>query len=149
VGVNSQLELARATGKLFIRKAKRLLEQGEMIVDIRNTYIEDTVEVGASSVIYPGVYLRGKTKLGQFVVVEPHAVLHNATIEDSVQIRAGSYLEDCTVKTKAVIGPYARLRPETVIGKEAHIGNFVELKKVQFGDRSKANHLTYLGDAQI
>ncbi|MEK6555240.1 MAG: DapH/DapD/GlmU-related protein, partial [Bdellovibrionota bacterium] len=57
--------------------------------------------------------------------------------------------EECEVKTKAVVGPYARLRPETVIGREAHIGNFVELKKVKFGDKAKANHLTYLGDAEI
>lgn len=149
VGVNSQLELSRATRKVFLRKAKKLLEQGVMIVDIRNTYIEETVEIGASSVIFPGVYLKGFTKLGQFVVVEPHAFLKNAVIGDSVQIRAGSYLEDCTVKTKAVIGPYARLRPETVIGQEAHVGNFVEMKKVHFGDRAKASHLTYLGDAEI
>lgn len=148
-GVNSQIELARATRKVFLRKAKQLLEQGVIIIDPKNTYIEDSVEVGASSVIYPGCYLKGNTKLGQFVVVEPHVFIKNAQIADSVQIRAGSYLEDCIVKTKAVLGPYARIRPETVIGQEAHIGNFVELKKVNFGDRAKANHLTYLGDAEI
>jgi bifunctional UDP-N-acetylglucosamine pyrophosphorylase / glucosamine-1-phosphate N-acetyltransferase len=149
VGVNSQLELARATRKVFLRKANKLLEQGVILIDRKNIYIEDTVEVGASSVLYPGCYLKGNTKLGQFVVVEPHAFLKNAQIADSVQIRAGSYLEDCIIKTKAVIGPYARIRPDTVIGEEAHIGNFVELKKVKFGDRAKANHLTYLGDAEI
>src|SRR5690606_37237212 len=124
-------------------------EQGVILIDAKNTYIEDTVEVGASSVIYPGCYLKGHTKLGQFVVVEPHAILKNALVADSVQIRAGSYLEDCVLKTKSVVGPYARIRPDTVIGVEAHVGNFVELKKVNFGDRAKAGHLTYLGDADI
>lgn len=148
-GVNSQDELSKATRKVYLRKAKKLLESGVMIIDPRSTYIEDSVDVGASSVIYPGCFLKGRTQIGQFVVIEPNCFLNHAKIEDSVQIRAGSYLEECEVKTKAVLGPYARLRPETVIGQEAHIGNFVELKKVKFGDRAKANHLTYLGDAEV
>jgi bifunctional UDP-N-acetylglucosamine pyrophosphorylase/glucosamine-1-phosphate N-acetyltransferase len=70
-------------------------------------------------------------------------------MEDSVQIKAGSYLEECVIRTKAVVGPYARLRPETEIGRDARVGNFVEMKKVKFGDGAKAGHLTYLGDAEV
>jgi bifunctional UDP-N-acetylglucosamine pyrophosphorylase/glucosamine-1-phosphate N-acetyltransferase len=66
-----------------------------------------------------------------------------------VQVRAGSYLERAVVASRATVGPYARLRPETFIGEEAHVGNFVEMKKVKFGKKSKAGHLTYLGDAEI
>src|SRR5690606_36623458 len=68
---------------------------------------------------------------------------------DSVQIRGGSYIEGSRLQNKVTAGPYARLRPETEIFEEAHVGNFVEMKKVKFGKKSKAGHLTYLGDAEI
>lgn len=149
VGVNSQEELANATRKVFLRKVKKLLAEGVMIVDPRATYIEDEVEIGASTVIYPNAYIKGKTKIGSFCVIEPGAFINRVQCEDSVQIKAGSYLEDCVIKKKAVIGPYARLRPETEIGEEARVGNFVEMKKVKFGKGAKAGHLTYLGDAEV
>jgi bifunctional UDP-N-acetylglucosamine pyrophosphorylase/glucosamine-1-phosphate N-acetyltransferase len=82
-------------------------------------------------------------------VNEPNVFILDSVVHQSAQIRAGSYLEKCVVKAKATIGPYARLRPGTEIGEEAHIGNFVELKNVQFGAKAKAGHLTYLGDAEI
>ena len=148
-GVNSQMELADATTHVFREKAKSLMENGVMVMDPNNTYIEEDVKVGASTVIYPGVYLKGKTQIGEFCVLEPNCFLNNATLAESVQVRAGSYLEDCKVGAKTILGPYARLRPDTEVGKDARIGNFVELKKVKFGDGAKANHLTYLGDAEI
>ncbi|MEQ1878879.1 MAG: bifunctional UDP-N-acetylglucosamine diphosphorylase/glucosamine-1-phosphate N-acetyltransferase GlmU, partial [Bdellovibrionia bacterium] len=148
-GVNTQAELAAATKKVFRRKAGQLMDAGAMIIDTDSTYIEDTVSVGAATVVYPGVYLRGKTKIGGYCVVEPNCMINDCSIEDSVIVRAGSYLEGTTVKAKATIGPYARLRPGTEIGVEAHVGNFVEMKKVKFGDHAKAGHLTYLGDAQV
>ena len=148
-GVNTQAELASATKKVFRRKAEQLMESGVMILDSDTTYVEDSVQVGPASVLYPGVYLKGKTKIGQYCVVEPHSLIADCTLEDSVIVRAGSYLEGTSIKSKATIGPYARLRPGTEIGTEAHVGNFVEMKKVKFGDYAKAGHLTYLGDAQI
>jgi len=75
--------------------------------------------------------------------------IQNSEVGDSVEIKAGSYLTKCFVGNKTKVGPYAHLRPETVIGEEAKIGNFVEMKKVKFGNKSKASHLTYLGDAII
>lgn len=149
VGVNNQEELARATKLIFRRKARRLMEDGVLMIDPASTYIEESVLVGAGSVIYPNVMLRGSTKIGSFTVIEPQAFISDSEVGDSVQIRAGSYLEKVVVKSKASVGPYARLRPETVIGEEAHVGNFVEMKKVRFGKKSKAGHLTYLGDAEI
>jgi bifunctional UDP-N-acetylglucosamine pyrophosphorylase/glucosamine-1-phosphate N-acetyltransferase len=149
VGVNSQEELAKATQQIFLRKAKALMAEGVLMLDPKTTYIEDSVQVGPSSVIYPGVYLKGKTQIGSFCVIEPHSFLNGVTCEDSVQIKAGCYLEDCIIRNKAVIGPYARLRPETEIGADARVGNFVEMKKVKFGAGAKAGHLTYLGDAEI
>ncbi len=148
-GVNTQAELSYATRYCYRRKVRRLMEEGVVVIDPKTTYIEESVEVGAGSVIYPNTFLRGKTRLGVFCVVEPHAFISDCHIGDSVQIRAGSYLEKSTVHNRCIIGPYARLRPETEVMDEAHIGNFVELKKVKFGKRSKAGHLTYLGDADI
>lgn len=149
VGVNSQLELSRATRIAFKRKALQLMEDGVMIMDPLTTYVESEVEVGASSVLYPGVYLKGTTKLGEFCVVEPNAFLHNAKLAESVQIRAGSYLEDCVIGAKSVIGPYARIRPSSVLGSDVRIGNFVELKNANMARGSKANHLAYLGDVEV
>ncbi len=149
VGVNNQVELARATKLLFRRKAMRLMEEGVLMLDPRSTFVEESVEIGAGSVLYPNVFLRGRTKIGSFTVIEPNVFISDSEIADSVQIRAGSYLESAKVSSKASVGPYARLRPETHIGEEAHVGNFVEMKKVQFGKKSKAGHLTYLGDAEV
>ncbi len=148
-GVNSQKQLALAGKALFREKAFSLMEQGVVIIDPENTYVEEAVKVGSGSVLYPGSWLKGKTVLKSFCVVEPHVFIQDSILGQSVQVRAGSYLERAKVGNEAVLGPYARLRSETEIGHQAHIGNFVELKKVKFGDRSKANHLTYLGDTEV
>jgi len=149
MGVNTQAELAKATRLVYLRKAKKLMESGVLILDPKAVYIEDTVEVAPGTVLYPQVYLRGKTRIGALTAIEPNCFIQDCTIGDSVQIRANSYLEKAQVSNRATIGPFARLRPETFIGEEAHVGNFVEMKKVQFGARSKAGHLTYLGDAEV
>lgn len=148
-GVNNQAELAAATQKVFAAKNKKLLESGVVMLNPAATYIEESVVIGAGSVIYPGVFIRGQTALGAFTVVEPNSFISDSIVGDSVHIRAGSYIEKTVIKNKASIGPYARLRPETTIGEGAHVGNFVEMKKVNFGKGSKAGHLTYLGDADI
>lgn len=148
-GVNSQVELAKATRVAFRQKAKSLLDEGVMLIDPAKTYVEEDVEVGAATVLFPNVYLRGKTKLGSLCVVEPNSYILNCEIGQSVQIKAGSYFEDSVVKDQASCGPYARLRPQSEVGEEAHIGNFVEMKKAKLGPKSKAGHLTYLGDAEI
>lgn len=149
VGVNTQIELARATQYLFKRKASRLMEEGVLLIDPSSTYIEESVSVGSGTVVYPNVFMRGKTKVGSFCVIEPNAFISDCEIGTSVQIKAGSYLEHSHILNKANVGPYARIRPETVIGEEAHVGNFVEMKNVIFGAKSKAGHLSYLGDAEI
>lgn len=148
-GVNTQAELARATRWMFSWKAKRLMEEGVVVVDPKTTYVEKTVEIGAGSVLAPNTMIRGKTRIGGFVSIEPNCYIVDSQIEDSVQIRANTYLEKVKIATKATVGPFARLRPDTEIGEEAHVGNFVEMKKVRFGAKSKAGHLTYLGDADV
>ena len=148
-GVNSQEELMKANQFTYRSNARAHMEKGVVILDVASTYIEDDVEIGEGSVIYPGSFLKSGTRLGRFCVVEPHCFLHAAVADESVRIRQGSYIENAKIGARVEIGPYARLRPETEVGEEAKIGNFVELKKVKFGARSKASHLTYLGDAVI
>ncbi len=148
-GVNTQEELAKATRVLFARKRRALMADGVLIIDPRTTYIEEEVEVGPGTVLYPSVYLRGRTKIGAYCAIEPGCYLAHARVGDGVHIKAYSYLENCVIGHKASVGPFARLRPETEIGPEAHVGNFVEMKKAKFGARSKAGHLTYIGDATV
>lgn len=149
VGVNTQAELARATRLLYRRKAQRLMEEGVLMVDPRTVYIEEQVQVGPGSMIYPNVFIRGRSQVGSFTVIESNCFISDSQVGDSVQVRGGTYMEQAIVHAKASVGPYARLRPETEIFEEAHVGNFVEMKKVKFGKKSKAGHLTYLGDAEI
>lgn len=148
-GVNDQAELAKASRVVFNRNRKRLLENGVVMVDPRTVYAEDEVTIGGGTVVYPNVYLRGATKIGSYCVLEPGVHIISSSIADSTHIKAGCYFENAVVGEKVQIGPYARLRPESMVGREAQIGNFVELKKTTFGARSKAAHLTYLGDATI
>ncbi|MCX7978754.1 MAG: bifunctional UDP-N-acetylglucosamine diphosphorylase/glucosamine-1-phosphate N-acetyltransferase GlmU [Bdellovibrionaceae bacterium] len=149
LGVNSQWELSEVTREVFLRKAKSLMDEGVVIIDPKTVYIEESVQIGAGTVIYPNVFLRGRTRIGSFCVLEPNIFISDSQIADSTQIRMGSHLEKAKVAEKCTVGPYARLRPDSEIAEEAQIGNFVELKKVKFGRKSKAAHLTYLGDAEI
>ncbi len=148
-GVNTQVELASANEILFQKKATELMNNGVIFLDPKTCYIEESVLIGAGSVIYPGVFIRGQTVIGPFSVIEPHVFISDSILADGVQIKAGSYIEKAQIKSQVHIGPYARIRSETIIEEKAHIGNFVELKKVHFGARSKAGHLSYLGDAEI
>ncbi|MES2855588.1 MAG: bifunctional UDP-N-acetylglucosamine diphosphorylase/glucosamine-1-phosphate N-acetyltransferase GlmU, partial [Bdellovibrionota bacterium] len=148
-GVNTQIELAKATSVLFARKRNALMEAGVLMIDPKTTYIEEEVEIGPGSVLHPNVYLRGRTKIGAVCMIESGCYFAHAKLEDAVHIKAYTYLESAYIAAKASVGPFARLRPETEIGTEAHVGNFVEMKKTKFGARSKAGHLTYLGDATV
>lgn len=149
LGVNNQIELAKATKWVFKLHLKKLMENGVLIIDPRNTYIEETVEIGPGTVVYPGSYIKGKTKIGKFCMIETNTFIVDATIEDSVQIKSGSYIEFSYIHSKCNIGPYARIRPDTELLDEVHIGNFVEVKKSRIGKKSKAAHLAYIGDADI
>lgn len=148
-GINTQAQLAKASKNVFMSKAQKLMEEGVVIVDPNATYIEPTVKVGAGSVLHPNVYIRGNTVIGNFCSVEPGVNIMNSVIADSVEIKAGTYIESAKIGRNVNLGPYARIRPETSIEEEAKIGNFVELKKTHFGKGSKAGHLSYLGDAEI
>jgi len=148
-GVNQQKELALATKSVYRQKAYDLMDEGVVVVDPENVYIDPTAQIGPATVVYPGVVLQGSCSIGSFCVLEPNCFLTHSTIGDSVQVRAGSYLEEAKVESKSVIGPYARLRPKTEVGSECKVGNFVEIKKSKLDRGVKVSHLAYVGDAEV
>ena len=149
LGANTIAELVQLDSALRDSTARRLMSQGVTIFRPETSFIDAEVEVGADTIIEPGVQLLGKTKIGQDCRIRSNSVIENTEIGDGVMIRQGSIIADSKIAAGASIGPYSHLRPGCDIGENAHVGNFVETKKVKLGKGSKANHLTYLGDAVI
>ena len=125
------------------------MDAGASIFYPQTCVIDADVVVGADTVIEPFVQLLGRTRIGSDCRVRTYSVIQNSEIGDRVTVRPGSILDDARVAADAVIGPYSHLRAGSEIGEGAHVGNFVETKKITLGKKSKANHLTYLGDAEI
>jgi bifunctional UDP-N-acetylglucosamine pyrophosphorylase/glucosamine-1-phosphate N-acetyltransferase len=148
-GVNDRAQLASSAAQLRQRKNAQLMKEGVTLVDPQITYVDEGIEIGPDSVLEPLVSLRGKTRVGRGVEIGQGCVIIDSEIADGVRILPYSHFEGAKVGRGAVVGPFARLRPGAQVGEAAHIGNFVELKKTVFGKGSKANHLTYLGDAVI
>jgi bifunctional UDP-N-acetylglucosamine pyrophosphorylase/glucosamine-1-phosphate N-acetyltransferase len=149
LGVNTRIELAALDAQLRAKKANELMLAGTTIFRPETCDIDADVEVGTDSVIEPFVQLIGKTKIGANCRIRSYSVITNCQIGDKVLIRPGCIMEDSVVRNGAQIGPYSHLRPGSDIGEGAHVGNFVETKKTRLGKGSKANHLSYLGDAEI
>ncbi|MFL5639632.1 MAG: bifunctional N-acetylglucosamine-1-phosphate uridyltransferase/glucosamine-1-phosphate acetyltransferase, partial [Gemmatimonadaceae bacterium] len=149
LGVNSRRELAHVSAILRSQKSEELMASGVTIVDPATTFIGVDVVIGADTVIHPGVYLEGQTRIGSNCDIQSGVRVVNSTIDDGVHINNFCLILDSHVSRGAKIGPFAHLRPQSDVGEDAHIGNFVELKKTAIGRGSKANHLAYLGDATI
>ena len=149
LGVNTRIDLAELDAQLRAKKARELMLAGTTIFRPETCDIDADVEVGTDTVIEPFVQLIGRTKIGADCRIRSYSVITNCEIGDRVQILPGCILEDSVVHGGAKLGPYSHLRPGSNIGEDAHVGNFVETKKTRLGRGSKANHLTYLGDAVI
>jgi len=148
-GVNDRAQLAWSAARLRERRLSALMREGVSVVDPAVTYVDEGVEIGPDSVLEPLVSLRGKTRLGQGVEVGQGCVLIDVEVEDGARILPYCHLHGARLGKAAIVGPFARLRPGAQVSEQAHVGNFVELKKTVLGKGSKANHLTYLGDAVI
>ena len=148
-GVNSRVDLAELSRVLRDRKNTALLLSGVTLEDPASTFVDADVTVGADTVIGPGVLLEGSTSIGASCRVHAGCRLADTQVGDNVVILDHCVLLDTRVENGARIGPFAHLRPASVVGEGAHVGNFVELKKTSLGRGSKANHLAYLGDATI
>jgi len=148
-GINSRSELAEVSRIVRQTKNEELMAAGVTIIDPANTYIEPDVEVGPDTVIHPGVILEGHTRIGAACEIHANVRIVDSEVADRVTINNFCLVIGTRVADGASVGPFAHLRPETVVGEGARIGNFVELKKTSLGAGSKANHLSYLGDATI
>jgi bifunctional UDP-N-acetylglucosamine pyrophosphorylase/glucosamine-1-phosphate N-acetyltransferase len=149
LGSNTRAELVELDRSLRREKALSLMAAGVTIFYPDTCLIDVEVEAGPDTVIEPFVQLLGHTKIGTDCRIRSYSVILNSEIGDGVLVRPGCVLENARVASGALLGPYSHLRPGSDIGEGAHVGNFVETKKVKLGRGSKANHLTYLGDAEI
>ncbi len=149
LGANTIAEMMDLDRELRLKTARKLMAHGVTILRPDTTVIDASVEVGADTVIEPFVQLLGETKIGEDCRVRSYSVIENSTLANKVLVRQGCVIVDSRIEAGASIGPYSHLRPESEVGEGAHVGNFVETKKVKIGKGSKANHLTYLGDAEI
>jgi bifunctional UDP-N-acetylglucosamine pyrophosphorylase/glucosamine-1-phosphate N-acetyltransferase len=148
-GINSQTELAEASAIMRQSKCEELMSAGVTIIDPATTYVGPDVEVGHDTVLHPNVYLEGRTRVGNACEIHAGVRLVDAVVEDHVVILNYCVVTDSRVAARAQIGPFAHIRPDSDVGEDARVGNFVELKKTSLGNGSKASHLTYLGDATI
>jgi bifunctional UDP-N-acetylglucosamine pyrophosphorylase / glucosamine-1-phosphate N-acetyltransferase len=149
LGGNTRAELADIDEQMRLAKCRQLMADGVTVFYPATCVIDADVEIAPDTVIEPYVQLLGETKIGSNSRVRSYCVIRDSQIGDGVTIRPGSIMEDARIGPGAIIGPYSHLRPGSEIGEGAHVGNFVETKKIKLGKGSKANHLTYLGDAEI
>jgi bifunctional UDP-N-acetylglucosamine pyrophosphorylase/glucosamine-1-phosphate N-acetyltransferase len=149
LGVNDRVELAHVEGILHRRKAETLMRDGVTIIDPHTTYIDDAVSVGRDTVIEPGVSLLGETRVGRDCLIRPHCTIDDSTLGDRVLLRPCCVILESSVGSDVFLGPFANVRNGSVLEAESRIGNFVEVKNSRLGRGSKAQHLTYLGDAQV
>ncbi|WP_105201174.1 MULTISPECIES: bifunctional UDP-N-acetylglucosamine diphosphorylase/glucosamine-1-phosphate N-acetyltransferase GlmU [unclassified Pseudoalteromonas] len=148
-GANNRVQLAQLERAYQAWQAEELMINGASLADPARIDVRGTVTTGQDVQIDVNVIFEGNVELGDDVIIGPNCVLKNCKIGDGVVIKANTLIEDATVAAKCTLGPFARLRPGAVMEEDSHIGNFVEMKKSRLGKGSKANHLTYLGDAQI
>lgn len=149
MGINSRIELAEAECIMRTKTLEHLMANGVTIINPSNTYISSSVRIDPDTVVYPGAFISGNTVIGRGCSIGPGSIISDTIVGNDVKIKAYSVIEESEVREGAVIGPVAHIRPQTVIEKGAHIGNFVEVKKSTIGEGSKANHLSYIGDATI
>ena len=149
LGPSTIAELVALDSTLRTATAHRLMAAGVTIFRPETCVIDSEVEVAPDTVIEPFVQLLGSTRIGAECLIRSYSVVENCTLGNNVLIRQNCVLADSTIDDGAKIGPFAHLRPGSNIGQDAHVGNFVETKKATLGKGAKANHLTYLGDAEI
>lgn len=147
-GVNTRADLSAVDAILRRRMLERLMAAGVTVLDPSTTFVDDAVKIGRDTVLHPGTFLTGRTVIGPGCIVGPGARVHGSTLEAGVRVW-DSWVEGSRIGRGTRVGPFAHLRPGTVVGRDVEIGNFAELKNARVGDRTKVHHKSYLGDAQI
>ena len=149
IGVNSRIDLARVNSLMWDRIRTTIMAEGVTLLDPETFYPDSGVKIGYDTVICPNVMITGNSSIGEECYIEPGCVINDSIIGDRVRILSCSKLDKVQVGGGASVGPMAHLRPESRIGSNVRVGNFVEIKKTVVGSGSKASHLTYLGDSVI
>ncbi|WP_271254592.1 bifunctional UDP-N-acetylglucosamine diphosphorylase/glucosamine-1-phosphate N-acetyltransferase GlmU [Pseudanabaena sp. Chao 1811] len=148
LGINDRLQLAHAYDVLQKRAREKWMRAGVTMLLPETITIDDEVELAPNVIIEPNSYLRGNTKVGSGTTIGPSSMLSNSIVGEHCTVQF-SVIEDSQIADNCQIGPFTRIRGESVIGEKCRIGNFVELKNTQIGDRTNAAHLSYLGNATI
>src|SRR6185295_8780752 len=149
LGVNDKVQLAELESLHRAERARELMLAGATLADPARIDVRGEVTVGRDVFIDANVLLEGKVSIGDGARIGPNVVLRNVSVDAGTVIHPNCVIEQSSVGPDNSIGPFARFRPDSKTGREVHIGNFVELKKTEIADGSKANHLTYLGDSLI
>jgi bifunctional UDP-N-acetylglucosamine pyrophosphorylase/glucosamine-1-phosphate N-acetyltransferase len=149
LGANTRVELAQLSKLLWKKRAAKFMDEGVGIIDIENVYISPDAEIEKDATLYPNTYVEGKSIIKTKTVLFPGVRISNSEIGRHCVIKDNSLIEGSFVGDSSVVGPMAHLRPGTCLSGNNRIGNFVELKKAVLGSGTKANHLSYLGDAKI
>lgn len=149
MGINTREELAAMEKILQERINRKWMDAGVTLKDPQTVYIDEGVTIGRDTVIGPNTHLRGHTTIGERCQIDGSAYITDAELEDEVHLLFSVVIASSRIAGGAIVGPFAHLRPGTALGRNVHIGNFVEAKQATIGDGTKANHLTYLGDCTI
>ena len=149
LGINTRQELSAAAKLMNKKTISRLMDSGVSIIDPETTFIDSGATVGKDTIIYPNVQIEGKSRIGNGCKILPGVHIADSRIGNGSRLLNHSVITKSTVGRNVQIGPFAHLRPDSEIGDNARIGNFVEVKKSKIGKGAKASHLTYLGDSRI
>src|SRR3989338_3526984 len=149
MGINNRIELSEANEEMRERINNELMLSGVTLIAPETAYIHKGVKIGRDTTIYPNVFLEGDTNIGERCIIEEGCKIIDSSIGDSSVIKSNSVIESSQIGQNVSIGPFARLRPDSFIEDNAKVGNFVEIKKSRLGRGTKANHLSYIGDAII
>lgn len=148
MGVNSRLQLSEAERIMRLDVNKMHMANGVTLIDINSTYIDKNVKIGRDTIIYPNCHIKGNSVIGEDCIIRENTTIEDSHIEDHVTIKSSTILSS-KVGARTTIGPYAYLRPKSVLGEDVKIGDFVEVKNAEIGNGSKASHLSYIGDAVV
>ncbi len=149
LGVNTKGQLAEVEAIMLDRLRIRWMDAGVRMIQPQTVYLEPGVRLAADVTLWPGVVLRGESRVGPGAVIGPYAVLVDSNIGPEVEVKSHSVLEQARVGRGSEVGPFARLRPGTELSEGVRVGNFVEVKNTRLADGVKAGHLAYLGDAEV
>jgi bifunctional UDP-N-acetylglucosamine pyrophosphorylase/glucosamine-1-phosphate N-acetyltransferase len=149
LGINTRQELGALDRVMRRRKCEALMTEGVTIIDPASTFIDDDVQIGPDTIIYPSVQIEGRTVIGDEVTIRSFSRITNSKIGSRSTVLEGCVVTDSTLGEKVALGPFAHLRPGNTLGDNVKVGNFVEVKKSTLGTGTKAPHLAYLGDATV